>query len=429
MFKIIIFIILTSALFFRGAFKVPPQLPEQTLLTTGIISSIPEYQQHALQFVFIPDHTSQKIFLRWYYPPPAQLHIGDQWMLNISIKPAWQHWLLTQHMNAIGTVKFNYNNQLLLNNQAKILDYPLQKIRESIYTHLKETLHNKTGLGFISALTIGMRDQITQAQWDDLRGTGTNHLMAIAGLHIGFVFGFIFFLSNKLWRFSEKFMLWVPAQEAGLFIGLSGALLYAALSGFAIPAKRAAIMLSIFVLTQLSRRHINIFFSYFMAIMGVIIIDPLSIFTPTFWLSFIAVFLLIYGLAGRTGKLSFWEHWTHAQWIMAVGLIPVNLLFFEQISWIGFIANAIAIPFVGFVILPLCLTGIVFHSLWTVAEFLLMHFWIIMHGLAQLPHTQHYQIISISEFFRCSVGVLLVLSPRGFPGQFLGWIWLISIFR
>jgi len=418
-----------SALFFTDAFKFPAQLPAQTVLTTGIISSIPEYQQHALQFIFITDQSNQKIFLRWYYPPPVQLHVGDQWMLDINVKPAWQNWLLTQHINAIGTVRFNYKNQIILNNQDKNLDYPLQKIREYIYAQLKKTLQNKPGLGFISALTIGMRDRITQTQWNDLRGTGTNHLMAIAGLHIGFVFGFIFYVANKLWRLSEKFMLWLPAQEAGLVIAFSGALLYAALSGFAIPAKRATIMLSIFVLTQLSRRHMNVFFSYFMALMGIILIDPLSLFTPTFWLSFIAVFLLIYGLSGRTGKLTFLDHWTQAQWIMAIGLIPLNLLFFQQISWVGFIANAIAIPFVGFIILPLCLAGIVFHSFWAVAEFLLMHFWVSMHFLAQLPHTQHYQTISISEMFRCATGALLVLAPRGFPGRALGWIWLISIFR
>ncbi len=429
MFKTIIFMTLLIILFFTGSFNFPPQLPAQTHLTTGTIASIAEHQQHAVQFIFIPNNTNQKIFLRWYYCPPVQLHIGDQWQLEISIKPAWQNWLFTQHINAIGTVKFNYKNQLLLNNQSKSWDYPIQKIREKIYGQLKQTLNNKSGIGFVSALTIGMRDQITEPQWNDLRGTGTNHLMAIAGLHIGFVFGFIFFLANKLWRYSEKLMLWIPAQEAALFIGLVFAILYAALSGFAIPAQRAIIMLSIFTIAELSRRKISLFFSYFLALFIVILINPLGIFTPTFCLSFCAVFLLIYAMGGRTGKLSAWHHWTHAQWIMAVGLIPLNLLFFEQLSWVGFLGNVIAIPFVGFIILPLCLAGIGFHPLWFIAEFLLMHFWIAMHALAQLPHSQYYATITYTDIFRATVGVLLILAPRGFPGRILGWLWLISIFR
>lgn len=424
----LLFAILISSLFFSGAFNFPPQHPPQTTLLTGTIASIPEAQSHSIAFMFIPSHRNEKIFLRWYYPPPVQLHIGDQWMLNIALQPAWQNWLLTQNINGIGTIKFDYKNQILLNNQKKCWDYPIQKTREAIYAMIKNTLQHKTGLGFISALTIGMRDHITQTQWDDLRGTGTNHLMAIGGLHIGFMFGFIFFIANKAWRMSETLMLWRPAQEASLFIGLSGAVLYAVLSGFAIPAKRAIIMLGVFVLATLSRRKINLLLSYFISLVLVIFIHPLSVFTPTFWLSFTAVFLLIYAMGGRVGKVSTMWHGLRAQWVMAIGLIPLNLLFFQQLSWIGFFGNLIAIPFVGFIILPLCIAGIAFHPFWIVAEYLLMHFWIIMHGLAQLPHAQYYHTLSPATLLKSSVGILLILAPREFPARYLGWFWLITIF-
>lgn len=406
-------------------FNFPQQLPPQDRLTTGIISSIPEHQNHSLQFIFVPTHTQHKIFLRWYYPPPVHLHVGDKWMLHITTTPAWQNWLLTQHINALGTVKFDYQNQLLLPQDTY---FPLQDLRQRIYAALKKTLENKSGLGFISALTIGMRDNITQTQWNDLRGTGTNHLMAIAGLHIGFLFGFIYFLANKLWRFSERLMLILPAQEAGLIIGFIVAVFYAALSGFAIPAKRAVIMLAVFVLTKLSRRKISIFIGYFAALFFVLFLEPLSIFIPTFWLSFTAVALLIYGNGGRVGKVSWLWHWTRAQWVMAIGLIPLNLLFFQQLSLVGFFSNLIAIPFIGLIILPLCLAGIIFHPLWIVAEFLLMHFWFIMHWLANIPHSQYYQVISEKWMLTSFVGVLLLLAPRGFPGRLWGIVWLLPLF-
>jgi len=423
--KLLLILILFFIIFMMGDFKFPSQLLAQNSITTGVITSIPEYANHSIQFIYVPNNSHQKIFLRWYYPPPVHLNIGDQWMLKINIKPAWQNWLLTQHINAIGTIQFDYKNQLILKNK---IHFPLQTLRENIYAHLKKTLHNKSGLGFISALTVGMRDHITQTQWDDLRSTGTNHLMAIAGLHIGFLFGFIVYITNKLWRLSEKLMLKLPAQEAGIIIGFSGALSYAALSGFAIPAKRAVIMLGIFVLAQISRRHINILTGYFMAVFLILLIEPLSFFTPTFWLSFTAVGLLIYSNGGRTGKPSLFWHWTRAQWVMAVGLIPLNLLFFQQISWVGFLANLIAIPIVGFIILPLCLGGIFFHPLWIIAEYILIHFWILMHLLAKFPHSQYYQTTSIYWIFPSIVGVMLLLAPRGFPGRILGIIWLLPLF-
>lgn len=421
-----IFLIL-SLLFIHYRFNLPPQLPEQTVLTTGIISSIPEYQQHAVQFIYIPEHTTQKIFLRWYYPPRVNLQIGDRWMFRINIKPAWQDWVLIQNINGIGTVKFDYKNQLILSHPSHFA-FPLQMLREYMYKKIKQTLYHQSGLGFISALTIGMRDQITSSQWADLRGTGTNHLMAIAGLHIGFLFGFVYVLSNKLWRLSEKLMLAIPAQEAGITLGFLGALFYAALSGFAIPAQRAVIMLSVFVFTTLCRRKINISTGYFLAIFLILLTAPLTIVTPTFWLSFTAVGLLIFGNGGRTGKIHWIWHWTRAQWVMAIGLIPLNLLFFQQISWVGFIANLIAIPFVGFIILPLCLAGMMFHPLWQFAEYLLMTFWKLMHLLATLPHSQYYQVISKEQLTLSFVGVLLLLAPRGFPARWLGLIWLLPLF-
>ncbi|HEV2613299.1 MAG TPA: ComEC/Rec2 family competence protein [Gammaproteobacteria bacterium] len=422
---LLLILIIVLLIFMRGNFTFPQQLPAQNILTTGIIASIPEQANHSTQFIFIPDNTNTKIFLRWYYPPPVNLKIGDQWMLRIDLKPAWQNWLLTQNINGLGTVKFDYKNQIIL---PKKTTFPLQKIRENIYTSIKKTLHNKPGLGFISALTIGMRDQITQTQWDDLRGTGTNHLMAIAGLHIGFLFGFIFYLANKLWRLSKKLMLFLPAQEAGLASGFIGALSYAALSGFAIPAKRAVIMLGVFVFFKLSRRKINISTSYFMAVFLVLLIQPLSLWTPTFWLSFTAVALLIYGNGGRVGEPGLFWHWTRAQWVMAIGLIPLNLLFFQQISWVGFLANLIAIPYIGFIILPLCLIGIIIHPVWKLAEFLLMEFWQLMHMLAKIPHSQYYHVIDMKLILPSFIGVMLLLAPKEFPARWLGFCWLLPLF-
>jgi competence protein ComEC len=138
--------------------------------------------------------------------------------------------------------------------------------------------------------------------------------------------------------------------------------------------------------------------------------------------------LLIYGNGGRTGEADWMWHWTRAQWVMAIGLIPLNLLFFQQLSWVGFIANLIAIPIVGFIILPLCLSGIFFHPLWTLAEYLLMEFWRLMHFLANIPHSQYYQTISHHWILSSFIGILLLLAPRGFPARYLGILWLLPLF-
>lgn len=420
-------IFLICLIIFASRFHLPPQLPNDDFIKIGRIGSLAEYHQHNINFLFILNNTHQKIWLSWYAPPPVHLHVGDDWQLHIRIKPTQKNWLLANNINAIGTVKFDLKNQLIQRNR---LSYPIEHLRELIYTRLKNTLSPESGLGFISALTIGMRDYITENQWDDLRGTGTNHLMAIAGLHIGFVSGMGYFLVNFLWRRFSILMLWIPAQEAATIAALITAFFYSALSGFALPAQRAVIMLSVFLITYLARRKIHTWSSYFLAMGFILALEPLSILTPTFWLSFTAVGLLIYGNSGRIGHQGFWWHATHAQWVMAVGLIPLSFLFFQQVSLTGFIANCISIPLVGFIILPLCLLGIFFNFFWTIAGFILIHFWPVMHWLASFPHSQWHQNISYNDavFTSIFIGMLLLLAPRGFPCRWMGLWGLVPLF-
>lgn len=429
--RIIFFFLVCITIFFLR-FHFPQQLSKQDLITTGTIGSLVEHHQHNLQFLFIINHTNntnKKIWLSWYAPPPVHLHIGDEWQLHIHIKPTQKNWLLANHINAIGAVKFDLKNQLI---QKHRWAFPLDHLRELIYTRLENTLTPESGLGFISALTIGMRDYITENQWSDLRGTGTNHLMAIAGLHIGFVSGMGYFLINFIWRRFSVLMLWMPAQEAATISALNTAFCYSALSGFALPTQRAVIMLSVFLITYLYRRKIHIWSSYFIALGLILALEPLSIITPTFWLSFTAVGLLIYGNSGRIGHQGFWHHATHAQWIMAIGLIPLSFLFFQQVSLIGFIANCISIPLVGFIILPLCLLGIFFNFFWKIAGFILMHFWPMMHWLANFPHSQWHQVISTHHHYAVLLsvflGILLLLAPRGFPCRWMGLWGFVPLF-
>jgi competence protein ComEC len=404
---------------------LPPQLLPGDFVTVGTIASLAEYQPHHLQFLFIPiDHPHQKIVLSWYAPPPVTLCAGDDWQLHIRVKPTHKNWLLSDNINAEGSVQFDLKNQLIEKHPWK---YPVTHLRELIYFHLKNTLSAENHLGFISALTIGMRDNITPLEWDDLRGTGTNHLMAIAGLHIGFASGMAYFVINFLWRRFSTLMLWKPAQEAATVSALITAFLYSALSGFALPAQRAVIMLSVFLFTYLYRKKIHVWTSYFLALGMIVSLEPLSILTPTFWLSFTAVGLLIYGNSGRIGHQGFWQHAVRAQWIMALGLIPLSFLFFKQVSLTGFAANCIAIPFVGFIILPLCLAGIFCPFCWKTAGFLMAHFWPLMHTLAVFPHSQWYAEMPYPALCAAFIAIVFLLAPTGFPYRWMGLWGLLPI--
>lgn len=97
--------------------------------------------------------------------------------------------------------------------------------------------------------------------------------------------------------------------------------------------------------------------AWFIALFIVLLINPLSILTESFWLSFFSVALIIYGMSGRLNPQNIWWKLGRIQWIIAIGLIPLSIWLFQQFSLISFIANSIAIPCVGFIIVPLTLLG------------------------------------------------------------------------
>lgn len=414
--------------------QFPAPIATGTYSRIGVIKTIPEQHYHALQFIFVPINEHKLIWLSWYYPPPVHLHVGDIWQLTIHTKITNKNWLLAERINGTGTIINKISNQIIGSHAFR---FPISHLRETIYQKLINTLLDNTYVGFICALTVGIRDRITEIQWQDLRGTGTNHLMAIAGLHIGFIASMIYSLINYVWRCFPNLMLKLPAQEAAMIGALIAAIFYSALAGFALPTQRAIIMFSTFLLTTLWRKHITVWTTWRIALVIILMLEPLAILTPSFWLSFGAVALIIYGHSARIHPKGLWWRWAQAQWVIAIGLIPLSLLFFGQVSLISFIANLIAIPFIGFVILPLCLLAALCSIcylnntamfLWKKAEYLLSLFWPVMHYLANLPHMQWLLTITKSwQLFFVCIAILLLVAPKGWPARWLGLYWLLPL--
>jgi competence protein ComEC len=396
-------------------------------IIVGKISSLSETHVGSLQFGFSPESIHQKIWMSWFNPPPVHIFVGDIWKLHIKMHPTQKNWLLANSFLLEGTVQMDYQNQLM--KRRHFQNEVINHYREKIYQEIQNVLKSNSMLGFISALTVGIRNDITDLQWADLRSTGTNHLMAIAGLHIGFMSLIVYQCVNFLWRRSYFLLLLLPAQEASIIASLIAAVFYSILAGFSLPTQRALSMLSVYLLTKLMRIKISVLESYFFAMILVLVLAPLSFLSATFWLSFGAVGLLIYGHHGRVNanKNNHFKQWFMAQWIMALGLIPFGLLFFHQTTLTGFAANCIAIPFVGFVILPLCFLGIFFHVSWQLAAYLLSHFWIIIHFLATFSYTQWEGSITLFEFMSIFCGVCILLAPKGFPHRFMGLIGFLPL--
>lgn len=417
-------------------------LENRAILITGEVSGLPKFETHLAHFDFNlqtinSQKKSAKISLAWYnLPEGVFLHAGDQWQLSVRLKRPhgqlnpggfdYEAWLFSKKIRATGYVVASSKNQKLNSN---FLYHPINLLRQYLQAKLSMHLSNQTTAGLIIALIMGAQNQITSSQWQVMRNTGTNHLMAIAGVHLGFVAGFIYFLCNFIWRRLPKLMLKIPAHSAASIAAWIVALFYSALAGFSLPTQRALLMFSMLIFGILWKKEWRIWQSIFLALLIVLILDPLVVLTVSFWLSFAAVFAILFGISGRLNQGGIWWKYGRVQWVITLGLIPLTFILFQQTSITAFIANLFAVPAVGFAVLPFCFLGTFLIFLWPEAGHLLLilsaqileKIWWILSFIANIkwgiwqPTTTNIWMIIAALF-----GILVLLLPKGIPGRWLG---------
>lgn len=430
------------------SWHLPDTLEGKPVVMRGYISSLPQIERHYAQFEF---HLTQlngqpqsaKLRLMWYHLPQVKLQVGDEWQLQARLKKPhglvnpggfdYEQWLFANGIRATGSVLRSASNRLIGHN---VWRYPINRCRQHLQETIRQYLSQQPTAGLITALVMGAQAGISQTQWQIMRATGTNHLMAIAGVHIGFVAGFIYVIAQWLWRCFPFLLLKVPAHLAAALAAFVAALGYSALAGFSLPTQRALIMLAVVLWGLWSRRELAPWNAWFLALWLVLIWDPLAVLSVSFWLSFGAVAAILYGIAGRLRPGGWWWKYGRVQWVISLGLMPLSLLLFQQASLISLFANLIAVPAVGFLVLPLCLSGtlllliyqpIGYGLLWGSAK-VIAGIWQLLAWFAQLHGAVWEQgMPNVWVLAATVIGIAWLLAPRGLPGRCFGLLWLCPI--
>ena len=426
--------------------RLPIEIAGKEITISGVISSVPERQQQRLRFEFKPDSPTQyslprKIRLNWYKPLPTQLNSGEKWQLTVKLKPVrgmmnpgsfdYEAWLFQQGIGATGYVRASNNNYRL---EAAPF-YSINALRQSLIQKIEVLLADSPNLGLIEGLTTGIRHNINQNQWQILRLSGTNHLLAISGLHIGLAATIGFFLFRFIWSLRAKNLLLLTATEIGAVGGFIFALFYAALAGFSIPTQRALIMVATVMVYMIMRRPISSSHILAISLLLVLIFDPLSVLSVGFWLSFAAVAIILLVSQHRYPAPK-WQ-WAKIHFLIAFGLSPLLLFFFLETSVIAPIANVVAIPFISLLVVPLLLFSSLLLWLWPALAEILLHLsdnllsfiWPFLDTLASLP-LSHWQSPALPLYYWLPIiiGSLLLLTPRHFPAKWLGLLGLAPLF-
>lgn len=434
----------------RLAITLPDEWQGRDIEVVGVIAELPRIQEHGQRFRFdveqiltpearVPEHIYLSTYPNRKYPLPT-FHAGERWQLTLRLKQPhgssnphgfdFEAWALENNIRAVGYVQ-NRIQPVRLDALADGPFYRIETWREAVRNKFNDTLASAPYSGVLSALAIGDQSSIPAAQWQIFTRTGVNHLMSISGLHITMLASLGFALTYWLWRRSVRLTLLLPARKAAALVALLVAIGYALLSGFAVPAQRTVYMVGAVAIALWLNRNFSLGQILSLALLGVLILDPWAVISPGFWLSFGAVALIMYVSAHRIGKSHWLREYVNVQWAMMVGLTPLLLALFQQVSLVSPIANAFAIPLVSLVVVPLALLGAALPldvPLW-LAHIVMDWTITLLDWLNRLPQpvwTQHAP--PAWSIVIGMLGVLWILLPRGFPLRWMGALLLLPMF-
>lgn len=422
-------------------------IPRVAVLT-GYISGIPRHMKHSERFIFISKTMNHQrdhmpLLVTWYGHVPT-LWPGDAWRITVHLKRPkytpgfvafnYPRWLLWHRVQLLAVVVRSPTNQRLLNEGHHAW---LARYRSHIAYCITHFLGHTYEAMMLVALSVGIRSGVTAQAWQVFQYTGTNHLLAIAGLHVGMAALLGFNCCRLVLMCFPAVLRYVPVSRIATLSALLWAFFYALMSGFALPTQRATVMVATFLLAEYSFVRFTFFERILCAFTVVLLSNPLAYLSESFWLSLCAVSVIAYGMQGRyMHRFSKWHAWWRIQWVIALGLLPLSLWYFQVVSFCSVFANMLAIPWVNFVIIPIALfidvSAYCFpwcvHASVLLAGFLLKPLWLYLSYLASWPHIAWvHPLFKVSTLCCAMVGVLFLLSPSMFRLRYLSIFFFLPL--
>ncbi|MCO7065353.1 MULTISPECIES: DNA internalization-related competence protein ComEC/Rec2 [Vibrio] len=235
---------------------------------------------------------------------------------------------------------------------------PQEDVRSSLQQKLVTLTQNSPFQGIILALTFGERNGIDEQEWRALRNSGLIHLVAISGLHIGIAFSVGYFLGLGMMRLHAK-LLWSPFVCGALL-----AVFYAWLAGFTLPTQRALIMCLLNVALVMLAFPLSALKRILLTLVAVLVWSPLTSLSNSFWMSFLAVAIVLYQLASQSQRQVWWKALLWVQVFLVCLMAPVTAYFFGGLSVTAVLYNLVFIPWFSLVIVPALFLGLLLMAVW-----------------------------------------------------------------
>lgn len=347
--------------------RLASTLDMQRVVLEGRIKGLPEATDTGWRFMIANARLQGSLKDAGESLPPIRAH----WYAGEQVSPG-EHWIFEARLRRPRGMSnpggFDYEAWLYANGVGAVASiragermvWPdesgLGPVRDYIRHRLQEVFADRSGHSRLSALIVGDRSVLDKADWKLLQATGTSHLMVISGLHVGMFAAAVFGMAALAGRIGLLPLSW-PRLWLAAPLAILAAAFYAGLAGFAIPTQRALLMVVLVLLARLIYRQPGPWLFWLAALCAVTLVNPAAPLLAGFWLSFMAVGLLILGMHGRLQQRGLWWRWGRAQWVVFIGLWPWLLLWGMPGSIISPLVNVLAIPWVSLIVVPAALLG------------------------------------------------------------------------
>lgn len=428
--------------------RLHDEFDDRELVLSGVIADVPQRRRERISLLLSDLHIANypgripgRARFTWYQVERLP-RAGERWQFRVRIRqprgllnPAgfdYERWLFVEGIGASGYIVAARENRRL---QAAPV-FSLNRWRGELAGRIDRYCQHCRHGGLIKALALGIRSDVDEQSRELLQSSGTAHLLAISGLHIGMVAMLFYAIGRGAWRVGA-YRCGINRRDLASLCALLGAVGYAALAGFSLPTVRALIMLAVVLVGLQLKSRIELTQSLAVALVIILALDPLAVGSSSFWLSFGALLVIAFACFRQPGEVGGWRQLLRLQCFFALLFAPLGVIIFGQLNPASLPANLLAIPALSLLILPLVLGASLMSALGLEAavaallladqalQYLLLYLELLLQaGLHSIDLARYpaWQVLS------ALAAILLLLLPRWAGMQRLALAFLATLF-
>jgi competence protein ComEC len=425
--------------------RLDPSLEGRTVTVRGTVSSVPQLRSGGVRFRFATVPAAgipPLVELTWYEPEWRPLP-AERLELEVRLRrprgfsnPGGMDQEARLLREGIGATGYVRTARRAGRGWRDVLRRPVLVARGEIYDAIRVALGERPATGIVGGLAVGLQDALSREQWRALARSGTSHLMAISGMHIGMLGVVAAWVAGRVQRWRQRRGALGSQRDAAVTAGTLAALGYALLAGWSVPTQRTVIMIAIAAAALRLRRRVGAADALALGAIAVLAFDPLAPLAVGFWLSFVAVAVILFVGTGHVREPGILAGFTRVQMAVTIGLVPVLAGAFGSVSLVSAVVNAAAIPLYTLVIVPAILIGTALTlvapaagaaALGAVASLIELTWPLIEEPAGWLHATWGTASLPVAGWMVLVAGAVAALAPLPAPGRIAGVIMVVSL--